>query len=177
MFFWKTPWKTFRSRMFSPLGLSMSNNVKRCTVLHVQQPLSGRWKLKASFSDNGPSPCQLKPCQPRCQFGTALVLALDDSRALKHNVGGGKGHWEGGFQFIDVCARFPNAVCFEAARHSSLSATSPALLPLVWAAGTIQSSENSLCMHRSTGHALTFYIYSQAVHETRVLNISPRVSF
>lgn len=108
------------------LTLTMSHNVKQdnvCPVLHVQQLFSGQGRLKASFSDNGPSPCQQKQCQPWCQLGTAPVLAVDDSRALKHNVGG--------FQFIDVCARISTTVfCFETACHSSLSATSPPLVLL-----------------------------------------------
>lgn len=69
-------------------------------------------------------------------------------------------------------------VCFETACHSSLSATSPPLVLFAWAGSIYNpSSENLLCTHRSVGHALMFYIYSQALHKTRVSNILPQVSF
>lgn len=67
----------------------MSHNVTQDNVWPVLDGLhlfSGQHRLKASFSNNGTSPCQQKLCQPQRQLGSATVLAVDDSRALKHSV-------------------------------------------------------------------------------------------
>lgn len=69
----------------------MSYNVTQDNTnpaLGEQRLFSGQGRLKASFSNNCLSPCQQKQCQPLCQLGRDPVLAVDDSRALKHNVRG-----------------------------------------------------------------------------------------
>ena len=79
----------------------------------------------------------------------------------------------GGFQFMVGGARFSTTVCFETACHSSLSATSPPLVPSAWAVSINNpSSDNLLCMDRSSGHALMCYSYSQAVHKTIASNFA-----
>lgn len=159
------------SHSLSPHTLTMSHNVTQDNVypvLDAQRLFSGQGRPKASFSNNGPSPCQQKQCQPRCQLGVAPMLAVDDSRALKHNVGGG-----GVPVYRRLCQDFHQFALKQPVIHGAL------LLTLLSCCRSKLGapSENLLCMHRSIRHALMFYIYSQVVHKTRASNVSPQVSF
>ena len=133
-------------------------------VLDVQQLFSGQARPKASFSNNGLSPCQQKRCQPRCQLGTGPRVSSGWFKGIKAQC------WGGGGVPPEFALKQPVV-------HRSLL-TSPPLVLSAWAGSIYNpSSENLLCMHRSIGHALMFHIHSQAAHETRASSISPQVSF
>lgn len=143
-------------------------------VLDVQQLFSGQGRLKASFSNNGLSPCQQKPCQSQCQLGMAPMLAVDNSRASKHNVCVCVVFFSGGVPVYRwLCQDFHQFAFKQPVTHCTL------LLPLLSCCWSKlgASPENFLCMHRSIRHALMFYIYSQTVHKTGASNVSPQVSF
>lgn len=117
---WESPILKKMTLIFS-LSLTMSHNVTQDNMypaLNVPQLFSGQCGLKALLSNNGPSPCQQKQCQSQCQLGMAPMLAVDDSRALKHNVG------------VPVCRRLCQDFCQFALKQPPCSAPSPPLVLL-----------------------------------------------